>query len=807
MKIVFVGTLYAPNGVGGAERTVQTIAEMAVRLGHEVAVISLAPDGVARSGELNGVRTHYVPLANIHFPVGPLRSAPRRALWHAIDAYNPWMARRVGRLLDQEQPDVVQTGNLLGFSAAVWQAAHRRGIPVVQMLHDYYMGCANSSMFKRGTNCQRQCTSCRVFTWPRRAMSDTPRAVISLSARLLERVEGTGMFPRVGKKLVIHGASDLQPQPDAQRPGGAGLTVGYLGRLESTKGLEFMLDGLAQVPDVQVLLAGKGEDDYVQGLKQRYAGARHIEFLGFTKPQELFARIDLLLVPSMWEEPLGRVIYEAYTYGIASIVSRGGGMPEIVEEGRTGYVVAPGDSAALAALVRRLAHDWDRAAFRAACLEKSREFQIENLIDDYLGVWSHAIAASPSRPAGRQLRPARAVCEQAATWMFVDDTGFFGGHEAMVLRWLEELDKFPGLVTPRLLARAGGRLLAQAPEPMRCTPLVVQPSGSVWARWRASWRKLRTLRQTVRTLAPECVVVASGALHHQMFSVLMLRLMGARVLLYVPLLGTFASMGYHMGAWKDRFVRWFYAKVPRGWIAITQAQADEFRAWARPTAPVFVLPNTVASSIEQAPRVQLRTLAPGQPLRVLVLGRLEPHQKGLDMLLAYLQQLGPTELEGLHFRFVGDGSYKPQIDAVLAAQPWVARHIELQAWTPAQAAIEDSDVVLLPSRYEGVPLVMLEAMALGVPVVSADLPGTNPYVPSATRFAVGDMRAALAIVRGLRPLARRESIAQAGRARFEAQASGQAFAGHVRELVRAVRTHFAIATPTSHHQGSVPTDS
>lgn len=395
MKIVFVGTLYAPNGVGGAERTVQTIAEMAVRLGHEVAVISLAPDGVARSGELNGVRTHYVPLANIHFPVGPLRSAPRRALWHAIDAYNPWMARRVGRLLDQERPDVVQTGNLLGFSAAVWQAARRRGIPVVQMLHDYYMGCANSSMFKRGANCQRQCTSCRVFTWPRRAMSDTPSAVISLSARLLERVEATGMFARVSKKVVIHGASDLKPHPAPPRAPGDGLTVGYLGRLESTKGLEFMLDGLVQAPQVRVLLAGKGDEGYVHELKQRYAANANIEFLGFTKPADFFARIDLLLVPSMWEEPLGRVIYEAYAHGIPAIVTRGGGMPEIVEQGRTGFVVNPGDSAALTALVQRLAQDWDGEAYREACLAKSSEFSIDNLIHDYLAVWSGAISRSP----------------------------------------------------------------------------------------------------------------------------------------------------------------------------------------------------------------------------------------------------------------------------------------------------------------------------------------------------------------------------------------------------------------------------
>jgi glycosyltransferase involved in cell wall biosynthesis len=401
MKIVFVGSLYAPNGVGGAERTVQTIAEMAVRLGHEVATISLAPNGKASSADIHGVRAHYVPLANIHFPFGSraVFKAWRRALWHAIDAYNPWMAARVGRILDQEKPDVVQTGNLMGFSAAVWKAAQRRGIPVVQMLHDYYMGCANSSMFKNGHNCQRQCGACRVFTGPRRAMSDTPSAVISLSARLLERVTATGMFPNVQHRVVIHGASDLRPVLADAAPlaAGAGLTVGYLGRLEPTKGLEFMLDGVAQVPQVRVLLAGKGDDAYVRSLQARYQGAGNIEFLGFTKPADLFARIDLLLVPSMWEEPLGRVIYEAYAHGIPSIVTRGGGMPEIVEPGRTGFVVEPGDTVGLAALVRRLAAGWDRPAFRAACLDKSEEFQVDKLISSYLEVWNHAIASRPGR--------------------------------------------------------------------------------------------------------------------------------------------------------------------------------------------------------------------------------------------------------------------------------------------------------------------------------------------------------------------------------------------------------------------------
>lgn len=377
------------------------------------------------------------------------------------------------------------------------------------------------------------------------------------------------------------------------------------------------------------------------------------------------------------------------------------------------------------------------------------------------------------------------------TWLFVDAIPYFGGHEVMLLRWLQDLEKSPDLVMPRLLAREGGKLLEQASPSIRCAPFEPQSSGSKWARLRDLGRELLTLRRTVRALRPECVIVASGALGYQVPHVLLLRLMGARVLLYVPLLGTFASMGYRLGSWKDAFVRRFYAKVPQGWVAISGTQAEEFRAWAQPSGPIFVLPNTIAPSIEQAPRVPVRALAPEQPLRVLLLGRLDPHQKGLDLLLAHLAQAEPRELAGLHFLFVGDGAYRAQIETLLAARPALARHVELRAWAPAQAAIADSDVLLLPSRYEGVPLVMLEAMALGVPVVASDLPGTRPYVPPAALFAVGDMSTALSILKGLRPEALRQSLAHAGRDCFEAKASGQAFADHVRKLVHNVRTHYA----------------
>lgn len=401
MKVLFVSTLYAPNEKGGAERTVRILAESLVAHGHEAVVISLAPDGEARQGEVNGVRTHYVPLANLFWKQSDAeRSRLERMSWHFIDAWNPVMARRVRKILLQERPDVVQTSNLQGFSVSLWRTVRRLNIPLVQMLHDYYLGCPKCTMVSGTQNCTRQCGMCRVYATPRRLYSNLPAAVISLSRRMLTRLEDTGLFSEVQHKFIIHGANNarVRPTPRSNKTPGSPIVVGYLGRMENTKGIEVLLDavkGLSQ-SQVTVLLGGTGDEGYIDGLRRAYPQP-NLQFLGFVKPAEFLERIDLLVVPSVWEEPLGRVIYEAYAHGVPSIVANVGGMPEIIDEGRTGFIYRPADSGHLARLLQtQIETGWRGADFFSACVERSADFSVDRVFADYLKVWETAIRAQPS---------------------------------------------------------------------------------------------------------------------------------------------------------------------------------------------------------------------------------------------------------------------------------------------------------------------------------------------------------------------------------------------------------------------------
>ena len=124
LKVLILSTLYSPNGVGGAERVAQTLAEGLLGRGHQVTVATTQPKGPDARSYLHGVDVRYLPVCNIYRPFdGVLHGSFSKALWHVVDSVNSGMASRIGELLEELRPDVLHTHAITGFSSSVWRAA------------------------------------------------------------------------------------------------------------------------------------------------------------------------------------------------------------------------------------------------------------------------------------------------------------------------------------------------------------------------------------------------------------------------------------------------------------------------------------------------------------------------------------------------------------------------------------------------------------------------------------------------------------------------------------------------------------
>ena len=393
MKIVLINTLYPPDAVGGAERVVQTLARMLVRRGDQVTVLCLSEQGVAGTDFDEGVKVLRVPLRNLYWPFGIAQpSAPARLAWHAIDSFNLAAARTVDRVLREEAPDVVHTHNLAGFSTRAWNAIKALGLPLVHTLHDYYLLCPRSTMYGRDGNCVSPCGSCAGFSLPRRTASALVDSVAGVSRFVLERHVAEGMFSEHAARHVVHNglthawaAPALPPSP---RPSTSLLRIGYMGRIEANKGIEALLEATNALRpgSWQLNIAGKGDAAYLAQLRERHPSPA-IVYLGFTSPQDFFGQLDLLVVPSLWNEPLGMVAFEAFFFGVPVVASRRGGLPEIVTP-EAGMLFDPDSPSSLAEVLAALQADPARlAALAEGALRAAPAFLPEHMCDAYQAIY------------------------------------------------------------------------------------------------------------------------------------------------------------------------------------------------------------------------------------------------------------------------------------------------------------------------------------------------------------------------------------------------------------------------------------
>ncbi len=172
--------------------------------------------------------------------------------------------------------------------------------------------------------------------------------VVALSSQMAQMLRDGG----VQNVCVVHnGVAQRAVRPPLSDP----PTVIYAGRLEREKGVDVFLAAVAMVreqhPALRVLIVGEGAfSAELQKQSNTLNLSKHVQFLGYLTRAELEALSDsawVQVVPSLWAEPFGNVTTEAMMRGTAVIASAVGGQLDIVDDGKTGYLIPPNDVDAL----------------------------------------------------------------------------------------------------------------------------------------------------------------------------------------------------------------------------------------------------------------------------------------------------------------------------------------------------------------------------------------------------------------------------------------------------------------------------
>ena len=328
-------------------------------------------------------------------------SLPQKAWTAANLAWSFPSMRQMGGVIDEFKPDVAHFHSVLPqLTPSVFSACHRRGVPVVQTLHNFRWLCVEGGLYRRDSFCDDCITGsslsgayhrCARGSAPLSTLLTAMNAMYLRTGLLFRLVDAfvsvsnfvrdtyvSGGFPADKIHVKYNGVSVVGETPAAGERAG----IIYVGRLSGAKGTRHLKHVMKALPQVPFKVVGEGPD--VPGLRTfaQDNGLGEVEFLGRVEPERVYgllAAAECALVPSVCGETFGRVALEAMSVGTPVVGSRIGGLAELLGGNEGAIAVDPESSEQFAEAVERIIGSTEVVALMG---QKGREFVSQSRFSD-----------------------------------------------------------------------------------------------------------------------------------------------------------------------------------------------------------------------------------------------------------------------------------------------------------------------------------------------------------------------------------------------------------------------------------------
>jgi len=407
MRLMLVHQGYPPESSGGSEIYTESLARRLAR-DHQVTVLHRSLDRARPDYAIAESRRDWVRIVSVNTP---------RWSKAGFSAYrDPRAASAVASVLRETRPEVVHFGHLNGLSTGAVFEARRLGAAVVFTLHDFGTLCALGQLVNLDLEVcpgptPHRCLGCvgsqvAAPSWfvrsgarriplaqpLGRALARRGAGEARIEERLLEMREALrqadllvapSRFMRErmatlgvgGIRVLPLGHDPVPPMPRRSDPDGR-LRVGLIGSLIPSKGVHVLARAFRDLADPRLSLrihggfaAYHGDTGYEKRLRAILGPIADDALRGpFPRSRlgEVLADLDVVVVPSVWEENAPLVVQEAFLARVPVVVSGHGGLAEAVRDEVDGLHFRPGDAADLARVLRRLADDPELLAGLAA---------------------------------------------------------------------------------------------------------------------------------------------------------------------------------------------------------------------------------------------------------------------------------------------------------------------------------------------------------------------------------------------------------------------------------------------------------
>lgn len=369
MKVLFLSNMYPPHVIGGYEALCQEAVEGFARLGHQVSVLT-STYGYDREFSEGDIHR----LLSLE---GDLQFYKMKDAW----SYPQRRERNLAylrRLVADEKPDIVFIWGMWNLSRSVaFEAERLMGPRVVYYLANPWPIEANmhQQFWDAPATSPVKTLAKRLLRVPARLFLREEWEKVPLrfehapccSAAQRDQLLEAGV-PLKDAPVIYEGVDLTNYLAQADRrtyETNGSLSLVFVGILAEHKGVHTILEALSQLSAeerrrLRLTILGKGHQQYEARLQGLVSQHRLSDVVEFQKPipradlPEFLGKFDALLLPSVWAEPLARIMQEGLASGMAVVGSANGGTAETIVHGENGLLFQPGDASDLAKQVRRL---------------------------------------------------------------------------------------------------------------------------------------------------------------------------------------------------------------------------------------------------------------------------------------------------------------------------------------------------------------------------------------------------------------------------------------------------------------------
>ena len=343
MKILIINTFYYPNMIGGTEQSVKILAEGLSKKGNQVYVLTI--DSMEKKSikeEINGVTVYRLYSKN--FDVKARMEGNKELIKliknKLIEIENKSIQEDIEKVLQDIKPDIVHTNNIYGISPVVWKTIKNNNIKCVHTIRDYWIVNPNGELPQKNN------MLLKLYQRKFRGKTNFVNAVTAPSNFTLNEVLKFGYFKNAISKCIVN-CTDVNIEETkkiidlkANRTDN-NIKFLYVGGLFKIKGIYNLINAFSQIDKENIQLTICGDGDLKHYIEESSKKDNRIIYKGKLPKEELkkvWNENDVLIVPSIWDEPFGRVVIEANQHGLPVIGSNKGGIKETLEKINTGEI-------------------------------------------------------------------------------------------------------------------------------------------------------------------------------------------------------------------------------------------------------------------------------------------------------------------------------------------------------------------------------------------------------------------------------------------------------------------------------------